>query len=54
MKIKFTQGKDGRVFVNVNDVLELKEAFDRFAKSLSIVVPLESLRKLILSFSEKN
>ena len=50
MKLKFSQGKDGRVFVNVNDVLELKEAFDKFARSLSIVVPLDSLRKTDIEF----
>ena len=50
MKLKFSQGKDGRVFVNVNDVLELKEAFDKFARSLSIVVPLDSLRKSDIEF----
>ncbi|HBR12113.1 MAG TPA: DNA polymerase III subunit alpha [Chryseobacterium sp.] len=54
MKIKFSQGKDGRVFVNVNDVLELKEAFDLFAKSLSIVVPLETLRESDIRFFQEN
>lgn len=54
MKIKFSQGKDGRVFVNVNDVLELKEAFDLFAKSLSIVIPLETLRESDIRFFQEN
>ena len=54
MKIKYSQGKDGRVFVNVNEVLELKEAFERFAKSLSVVVPLDSLRKSDIEFFREN
>lgn len=50
MKLKFSQGKDGRVFVNVTDVLDLKEAFQKFAKSMSVVVPLDSLRQSDLDF----
>ena len=54
MKIKYSQGKDGRVFVNVNEVLELKEAFEKFAKSLSVVVPLDSLRQSDIEFFKEN
>ncbi|QIG89367.1 DNA polymerase III subunit alpha [Chryseobacterium sp. POL2] len=50
LKIKFAQVKDGRVFVNVNDVIELKEAFDKFAKSMSVVVSLDSLRPSDINF----
>ncbi|MGL6037296.1 MAG: DNA polymerase III subunit alpha, partial [Soonwooa sp.] len=50
LKIKFAQVKDGRVFVNVNDVIELKEAFDKFAKSMSVVVSLDSLRQTDIDF----
>ncbi|MGV4412759.1 DNA polymerase III subunit alpha [Chryseobacterium sp. T1] len=53
-KIKFAQVKDGRVFVNVNDVIELKEAFDKFAKGLSVVVALDSLRQSDIDFFRSN
>ncbi|WP_447950876.1 DNA polymerase III subunit alpha [Chryseobacterium koreense] len=49
-KIKFSQSKDGRVFVNVADVIDLKEAFDKFAKSLSVVVNIQDLRKDDITF----
>ena len=44
-KLKFAQVKDGRVFVNVNDVIELQEAFERFAKSISLVMDVLNFRK---------
>ncbi|MDO4225658.1 MAG: DNA polymerase III subunit alpha, partial [Bergeyella zoohelcum] len=44
-KIKFTISKDSRVYLNVTDVIELKEVFDKFAKSLSVVVDINDLRK---------
>ena len=50
IKIKFTQANDGRVFVNVTDVLELKEAFEKFAKSLSLVIPVNELKQNDLAF----
>lgn len=50
LKIKFAQVKDGRVFVNVNDVIELKEAFERFAKSISLVMDVMDFRKEDLEF----
>lgn len=50
LKIKFTIGSDGRIFLNVNDVLELKEAFDQFAKSLTLVLDVKEIRKSDLEF----
>lgn len=50
LKIKFTISKDGRVFVNIMDVIELKEAFERFAKSLSVVMNIQDLRKEDVDF----
>jgi DNA polymerase III alpha subunit len=52
-KIKFAQVKDGRVFVNVNDVIELQEAFERFAKSISLVMDVMDVRPEDLDFSER-
>lgn len=49
-KIKFAQVKDGRVFVNVNDVIELQEAFERFAKSISLVMDVMDVRAEDLEF----
>lgn len=49
-KIKFAQVKDGRVFVNVNDVIELQEAFERFAKSISLVMDVMDVRTEDLEF----
>lgn len=50
LKIKFAQVKDGRVFVNVNEVIELQEAFERFAKSISLVMDVMDFRKEDLEF----
>ena len=44
-KIKFTISRDGRVFVNVTDVSELKEAFEQFAKSMTVVLDINDLRR---------
>ncbi|MEC3875796.1 DNA polymerase III subunit alpha [Chryseobacterium salviniae] len=49
-KIKFAQVKDGRVFVNVTDVIELQEAFERFAKSISLVMDVMDFRPEDLTF----
>lgn len=49
-KIKFAQVKDGRVFVNVSDVIELQEAFERFAKSISLVMDVMDFRAEDLDF----
>ena len=50
LKIKFAQVKDGRVFVNVVDVIELQEAFEKFAKSISLVMDIMDFRKEDLDF----
>lgn len=52
-KIKFSISKDGRVFTNVTDVLELKEAFENFAKSISIVMDVRDLRREDIEFFKK-
>jgi DNA polymerase-3 subunit alpha len=49
-KIKFSQSKDGRVFVNVADVIDLKEAFEKFAKKMTVIVDVNDLRKSDLEF----
>lgn len=49
-KVKFSQASDGRVFVNVNDVIDLNEAFEKFAKKLTVVVNIEDLRKSDIEF----
>jgi len=50
LKIKYSVSQDGRCFVNVNDVLELRDAFDKFAKSLTIVMPVQDLKKEDIEF----
>ncbi len=53
-KIKFSQAADGRVFVNLNEVTELKEAFEKFAKKMTVVVDLNELRKEDIVFFQKH
>ena len=50
LKIKYSVSQDGRCFVNVNDVLELRDAFDNFAKSLTVVMPVQDLKKEDIEF----
>ena len=50
VKMKFTQGSEGRVFTNVTDILDLKDAFEKYAKSLSLVIPINELNKTDLEF----
>ena len=50
LKVKFTISKDQRIYLNVVDVIELKEALERFAKSISVVLDLEEFRKEDLEF----
>lgn len=50
IKMKFTQGSEGRVFTNVTDILDLKDAFEKFAKSLSLVIPVNEINKTDLEF----
>ena len=54
LKVKYTISKDQRVYLNVVDVIELKEALEKFAKSISVVMPLEDLRKEDLEFFKNN
>jgi len=53
-KIKYVQVSDGRVFINVSDVFNLKEAFEKFARSLTIVMDVNDLRKDDLDFFREN
>jgi len=50
LKIKYAQVKDGRVFVNVIDVIELQEAFEKYAKSISLVMDVMDFRREDLEF----
>ncbi len=50
VKMKFTQGSEGRVFTNVTDILDLKDAFEKYAKSLSLVIPINEINKTDLEF----
>ena len=50
LKIKYSVSQDGRCFVNVNDVLELRDAFDKFAKSLTVIMPVQDLKKEDIEF----
>jgi DNA polymerase-3 subunit alpha len=52
-KIKYAVLADGRVFINVTDVLELKQVFDQFVKSLTIVMDVNDLRKNDIEFFQK-
>ena len=54
LKIKYAVVADGKCFININDVLELNEAFDKFAKSMTVVVSLNDLRKEDIEFFQKN
>ncbi|AYO57781.1 DNA polymerase III subunit alpha [Chryseobacterium sp. 6424] len=49
-KIKFSQAKDGRVFVNVAEVIDLKDAFEKFAKKMTVIVDVNDLRKDDIAF----
>ncbi|SFI65609.1 DNA polymerase III, alpha subunit [Kaistella treverensis] len=49
-KVKFSQANDGRVFVNITDVTDLKEAFEKFAKKMTVVVDVNDLRKEDVEF----
>lgn len=52
-KVKFTISKDSRIFLNVMDIMELKDAFEKFAKSMTLVVPINELRKEDIAFFQK-
>ncbi|WP_027377324.1 DNA polymerase III subunit alpha [Kaistella palustris] len=53
-KIKFSQANDGRVFVNLTDVIDLKDAFEKFAKKMTVVVNVHDLRKEDIAFFQEN
>ena len=50
LKIKYAVLQDGRCFINVIDVLELSETFNNFAKSMTVIVPLNELKEEDLEF----
>ena len=50
LKMKFTQGSEGRVFTNVTDIMDLKDAFEKYAKSLSLIIPVNELNKTDIEF----
>jgi DNA polymerase-3 subunit alpha len=50
VKMKFTQGSEGRVFTNVTDIMDLKDAFEKYAKSLSLIIPVNELNKTDIEF----
>jgi DNA polymerase-3 subunit alpha len=52
-KVKFSQGNDRRVFVNVAEIIDLKEAFEKFAKKMTVVVDINDLRKSDIEFFKK-
>lgn len=54
LKIRYAVLEDKRCFINVNEVLELSEVFDKFAKSMTIVLPVNELRKEDIEFFKKN
>ena len=49
-KLKFALIPDGRVFVNVVDVFDLNEAFERFAKTITVVMDIRDLRPSDIAF----
>ena len=53
-KVKFTQANDGRVFVNVTEAIDLKDAFEKFAKKMTIVIDLNDLRRDDIEFFKTN
>lgn len=54
LKIKYVQTSDGRVFINVSDVIDLKDAFEKFARSLTIVMDVNDLRRDDIEFFKEN
>lgn len=59
LRVKFSISKDGRVFLNIVDVFELKDVFENFAKSITLVMDIDDLRKedvafLMEHFNEQN
>lgn len=54
VKLKFSQAKDGRVFANIANIYDLKEAFNLFAKSITVVINLADLRPKDIDFFKEN
>ena len=53
-KVKFSSAKDGRVFVNVAEVIDLKDAFEKFAKQMTVVLDINDLRREDIEFFRTN
>ena len=53
-KIKFAVLNDGRVFVNVSEVIDLKDSFEKFAKKMTIVIDINDLRREDIIFFKEN
>lgn len=50
LKIRYAVLSDGRCFVNVNEVIELSEAFEKYAKNFSIIVNIIHLKENDIEF----
>lgn len=50
IKFKYSLGADGRVFVNIIEVEDLRDALKRFVKSMSIVVDVKDLKSNDIDF----
>jgi DNA polymerase-3 subunit alpha len=53
-KIKYAVLADGRVFVNVVDVSELKQVFEQYVKNLTVIMDVNELRKEDIEFFKQN
>ncbi|MDR2204909.1 MAG: DNA polymerase III subunit alpha, partial [Flavobacteriaceae bacterium] len=54
LKIKYSQSADGRIYANVSEVCDLKEAFEKYARNLTVVVDINDLRQEDLAFFREN
>ncbi|MFC6268774.1 DNA polymerase III subunit alpha [Frigoriflavimonas asaccharolytica] len=54
LKVKFSISKDHRIYLNVTDVIELKEALEKFAKSISVVLDVQHFHTDDALFLKKN
>ena len=53
-KIKYAVLSDGRVFINVVDVSELKDVFNQFVKSMTLVMDVNDIRREDIEFIKNN
>lgn len=53
LRIKFSISRDSRVFVNISDVYDLREAFEQFAKGLSLILDADTLSSRDVSLIKK-